>query len=585
MADDVIKISGLTESTDFANLFTIGTHTDEQGNVTSVKVSLANLLKVVSDVTITESSEDGGTNVVVFTLLNGTTYTLNVLNGTKGSQGIQGPTGATGDTGPKGDTGNGISNIEAVSVSTESGGHSVYRITMTSGDTFDFTVYNGNELAENLASWEGSTINADYTQEQAVDTTGGTLSIDSDVPAQLVKLEAKTDFSAAALWATGFNLLRRARTVGSGYAIMVPALPFGAFGTAEQPNGLLFTDANGNNLAPTVYFKPLASGAPTSITDGTRITPTVVNGYNFYCTSEAGWIVISGITLASTCAHIAWSRRYDEYKAVNDAQDAGAEISLTAIINACHSYGLLLQVGNVADSIEAVSESQMKWNRKVERVQPSWTNVLQEDGVTYLHEAVISAMKSGGSAAFMNDNIALSVDGTTVFYSDTNADASTDYVKYELASPASGTVNLASTFAVEDWGMIVLQTATGEASLTIAYAQGIPDTLREIASNGFKSVKGDLGALADEVEKQRYEVPFEAAFDRMPMLGGQPGILFCDGTPTASNKPTNWIDFLDGGYNWTGLPNVEGQHVLDFTNHIDYYGWLNPATGLLEWKH
>ena len=131
MADDVTKISSLVESTDFANLFTIGTHTDGQGNVTSKKVSLANLLKVIDSVTITPSSEDGGTNTVVFHLLNGTTYTLNVLNGTQGSQGIQGPTGATGATGPQGETGNGISSIEAVSVSTESGGHSVYRITIT----------------------------------------------------------------------------------------------------------------------------------------------------------------------------------------------------------------------------------------------------------------------------------------------------------------------------------------------------------------------------------------------------------------------------------------------------------------------
>ena len=589
MADDVTKISSLAESTDFANLFTIGTHTDGQGNVTSKKVSLANLLKVIDSVDITPSSEDGGTNIVVFHLLNGTTYTLNVLNGTKGSQGIQGPTGATGDTGPKGDTGNGISSIEAVSVSTESGGHSVYRITMTSGETFDFTVYNGNEFAENLQSWAGSTLDAIYTQEEIVETTGGDLSIDSSVPANLLELRPKTDFSAQNLIATGFNLLRFATAVGAGWYIPVPALPYGAITTAAMPNGVLFTDSEGNNLRPTVYFKPLSQGVPTSVTDGSACAYTDAStggkSYRFFTTSQPGYLIVSGIDRAATCMHIGWSRRYDEYKAIDDPSDAGGSVALSSGISALHNYGMMLIVGNVADYIERTSATQVTWHRLVERVQPTWTNTLQEDGETYLHEAVITGMKSNGAAAFMSENIAVSIDGTTVSYTDKNAEASTDYIKYELASPASGTANVSSTFAVEDWGLIIITGASGKAYFDIAYAQGIPDSLREIAAHGFSSHKEDIDALTEEIKACGYKVPFEAAFDRMPTLGGQPGILFCDGAPTASNKPTNWIDFLDGGYNWTGLPNVEGQHVLDFTNHVDYYGWLNPETNLLEWKH
>lgn len=365
-------------------------------------------------------------------------------------------------------------------------------------------------MADNLASWQGASANADYTQTQPVDTTGGDLSIDSDVPAQLLSIGAKTDFSAAALWATGFNLLRRARTVGNGYAIMVPAMPYSEIGHAATPNGLLFTDAEGQNLRPTVYFKPLSAGVPTSVTDGTvcAFTDATQDGktYRFFNTEQAGWLVISGITLANTCAHLGWSKRYDEYVAIDDPDDAGSEIALTAVIQACHSFGQLLVVGNVADSIEAVSGTQLRWIRNVDRVQPTWTTTATEgtDGnTTYLHTATISGMKQGGNAAFQNEVVTLSVDGQTVSYSDQNEAALDDYVKYELATAATGTVDVGTTLDVEDWGMIVLQTAVGEAYVSIAYAQGLPDTLRSLAGS-LDSHK--LQVLVEAVAALHYEV-------------------------------------------------------------------------------
>ena len=366
-------------------------------------------------------------------------------------------------------------------------------------------------VADNLASWEGASANADYTQTLPVDTTGGDLSIDSGVPAQLLSIGAKTDFAATALWATGFNLLRRARTVGNGYAIMVPAMPYSEIGHATTPNGLLFTDAEGQNLRPTVYFKPLSAGVPTSVTDGTvcAYTDATQGGktYRFYNTTQAGWLVISGITLANTCAHLGWSKRYDEYVAIDDPDDAGSEIALTAVIQACHSFGQLLVVGNVADSIEAVSGTQLRWIRNVDRVQPTWTTTAVEstdgEGTTYLHTATISGMKQGGNAAFQNEAVVLSVDGQTVSYSDQNETALTDYVKYELATAATGTVDIAATLNVEDWGMIVLQGAVGEAYVSIAYAQGLPDTLRSLAGS-LDSHK--LQVLVEAVAALYYEV-------------------------------------------------------------------------------
>lgn len=192
--------------------------------------------------------------------------------------------------------------------------------------------------------------------------------------------------------------------------------------------------------------------------------------------------------------------------AIDDADDAGSEIALTAVIEACHPFGQLLVVGNASDTIETVSDTQLRWIRNVDRVQPSWSSMETEgtDGtVTYLHTAIIAGMKQGGSAAFQNEGQALNIDGQTVSYSDQNEAALTDYVKYELATAATGTVDIRTTLTVEDWGMIVLQTAVGEAYVSIAYAQGLPDTLRSLAGS-LDSHK--LQVLVEAIAGLHYEV-------------------------------------------------------------------------------
>lgn len=339
-------------------------------------------------------------------------------------------------------------------------------------------------LAANLESWDGGSETSDYVQTTPADTTGGTLSIDSSKPANLLSVVPTSDFGATALVATGFNLLHFATAVGAGWYILVPKLTATAasIGTAQENNGVLFTDAQGNNLRPTVRFKALADGVPTSVTDGVVATYVDADGRRHYTTSGIGYLIVSDINRATTCMHLGWSRRYDEYVAVDAAGDAGATVNLAAGINALHDFGLMLQIGALADSIERTSATQVTWYRRVDRVQPTWTNTpVEEEGVAtgqYLHVALISNMRPDGAAAFMGSDQALTVTGTTVSYTDGNAEALTNYVKFELAAVVSGTASVSSSFAVEDWGLILIQGATGTAAFTIAYAQGIPDNLR-----------------------------------------------------------------------------------------------------------
>lgn len=350
------------------------------------------------------------------------------------------------------------------------------------GEVEDGTVVAGMaKLADNIASWADRTgLSVDNTFTDIVRTAAGDASIDSSQQAKLISIFAKTDFSATALKATGFNLLHGATQVGSGYYFLVPSLPFGTYGTAEKPNGVLFTNGSGENLQPTVYFKPLASGVPTSTTDGTAIMPTTAGGLKFYATSQPGYMIVSGITYANTCAHIAWSRRYDEFVSPTNASDAGSNIALTSIINAVHSYGLLLSIaGGPSDGI-IFGDTAATWYRYCDRVKPTWTSEEQEEAGTYLHTATISGMKSGGAVEC--SGIQLNVDGTTISYTDNNAAATTEWVEYELAAVATGTTTISPLISVEDWGLEELIGATGTAYITMQYAQNYPDALAALAS-------------------------------------------------------------------------------------------------------
>ncbi|MBO4382245.1 MAG: hypothetical protein IKV77_12985 [Alistipes sp.] len=340
------------------------------------------------------------------------------------------------------------------------------------------------KLADNLVSWEGESTESRYVQTSAVETTGGTISIDSGLPANLESVVPMTDFFATSLLSTGFNLLRNAVSVGTGWYFEVPHLVATqqSIGTALENNGVLFTNSDHENLTPTVYFKPLASGVPESVTDGTAATYTDKDGRRHYTTSGAGYLIVSGIDRAVVCAHIGWSRRYDEYISIADASDAGATVDIAAGIHALHTFDKMLVLCSVADSIEKGGANEITWHRRLDRVQPTWTDtpVMEDDEPTgqYLHTAVISNMKADGAAVFETANMGLSVDGTTVSYTDSNATGTTDYVKFELAAEVTGTAAVSSTFAVEDWGLIVLRGVTGTAALNIAYAQNVPDNLR-----------------------------------------------------------------------------------------------------------
>ena len=356
-------------------------------------------------------------------------------------------------------------------------------------------------LAGNLKPWaDRNNPTVEEAWNAVIRTAAGDTSINSAAGAVLVRLTAKSDFYASSFRTTGFNLLAMATAVGDGYYFPVPALPFGAYQSAAKPNGVLFTNSSHENLTPTVRFKKLSDGVPTTVNDGDACAYTDSHGYRFYNTSEPGFIIVSGITFATTCAHIAWSGRYNEYISPTAAADAGTTVALAATIHDLHSYDRMLVVGGVSDEI-LFGDTKATWYRRNDRTAPTWTTIDNGDG-TYTHIATIATMKADGAAELYTSGKPLDVNGTTVSYTDDSATATEDYVKFNLATVATGQKTLSPNVSIEDFGLELFEGAIGSAMLVTRYAQGYPDSLAALVNGGLGQLMRTVAHLLCDLDQR-----------------------------------------------------------------------------------
>ena len=451
-------------------------------------------------------------------------------------------------------------------------------------DFVDDSVPEDAQLADNLKSWaERDALNVGDDWTDHVRTTAGDQSIDSAKGARLLSIVAQKDFSASAYKATGFNLLHGATAIGDGFYFPVPALAFGVYGTAAQPNGVLFTSNANQRLTPTVRFKAMSAGVPSSVNDGSACAYTDSNGYRFYTCDEPGYMIVTGITLANTCAHIAWSRRYDEFVSPTSVEDAGTVIDLTPL-------GTMRTVGNgaslVADRADRTDDTHMLLTTKVGRVQPTWTRGTQdaETGL-YPYTATVSGIKSSGLAEFEGANKpAILVDGTTLTYYSVDGTALTDYVKYELATPTTSSKSVSTKItALEDWGLEILAGAIGTAIVTTQYAQSYPDALAALLAsidqatipvicNAFAKMQAEIDGLKASLYEATNLLKLAAlrVDSKEFFVCGLPRVLRSKvaGAPSAANVPDNWDPATMGV--WTGVPRSTEQIYMDQVNKKVY---------------
>lgn len=408
-------------------------------------------------------------------------------------------------------------------------------------------------LADNLASW------AARQQMEVVDewstpvrTTGGSLSIDTSKGAYILRLTTKNAFKATSLQASGANLLNPSKKVGDAYVFQVPVMLRGSYGTADEANGILFVDKNGNNLHPTVRF---SATYPASAAAGNAVTPYQFAGHSeyFYPSEAIGYFIVTdlGVDAANACARIAWSTNYDLY----EAYTAPSSVNLSNIIAAIaqsHSAvsDKMLAVGGISD--EAVfGASTAAWTRRCSAVAPTWTNEAGAEEGSYIHTATIpntnGAMKAGGLAEDLDGNVVLTVDGTTVSYTDNNA-TSNVVVKYELDTIVTGTVSQSNEYAPDDFGLEVMVDADGGFIIETSYFQGFPDTIAGLISLTYKN-EADTAAI--DMDNMGDAHCKSIDMDELPKVCGYPLFIITDGAPAAA-------------------PDFIGQFYIDKTNGKAY---------------
>ena len=453
-------------------------------------------------------------------------------------------------------------------------------------------------LAADIESWKDTNALVPYIHKTAQETTGGDISIRSDVQARLDGIvPTSRRWKATKLVACGTNLLRQtsqaggiATTIGTGIYFPCPALTFGTYGTAQENNGIVFTNASNAFLTPTVYMKRIADGVPTSVTDGVQAqTVSGQNGETFYVnpaslSGEAVYVIVSGITLDSSCAHIAWSGNgtpYNYYIAPDAAAPANVEIALASLLTAIGNDGYLTQVGGLGDMLLYEDQTHMRCTRRNGRVQPTWTTEAEEIEGTptgnYIHTATIGDMLSDGAAELEADGTRLQVSGTEVSYTDQSDTATTDYVLYNLATETSSVVAVSPMLTVNDFGLIVLLGNDGTADTTIGYAQGIADSVRALMTGGYDEVNRviaeALNALhADNVRLAALVMELEKK--TTPLTSATAG------APSAANTPEGWNTDRYGA--WRGWPAYVGQEYID-TASQKLYKALAHTGSVSDW--
>ena len=197
---------------------------------------------------------------------------------------------------------------------------------------------------------------------------------------------------------------------------------------------------------------------------------------------------------------------------------------------------------------------------------------------SYKHTATIEAMKEGGAAEC--GSLTLTISGKTVSYTDTNSVATADYVKFELASPVTGTVSMSNALTIEDWGLEELLGATGAAYITIQYAQNYPDALAGIASVRFTVMLrvlveaiAWLAARCQSIESNADNLGNAKAVsidcEEMPKVCGMPLVVEGAGAPVSPQVPA----FIGQRYHDT--TNKKVYEAFSVTNSVSDWVLLN----------
>ena len=398
----------------------------------------------------------------------------------------------------------------------------------------------------NLTSWaERSSVEvSDEWNAVPVRTTAGSLSVNTAEGAHLISIKSNGKFTATGFKASGFNLIITSQLVGGVPYILVDKGTFGTFGTADENNGILVTNAQGQNKQVTMRFKAYSDGVPESVSDGVVCPYLDAGGYRFYLAPSPGYIWAADMS-TTDCPHNAWSKDYDKY----EAPSAFSVISFATIINKFTSIGsayYMLAIDDRADNF-VFDGTKFIYEKVCGYDTSAWTNtpITDEGGqVTgYRHEKTISAMAADTKAKDYAGLVELTTNGKVVSYEDSNATSSVAVV-YELETHTTGTVTLANSYQPNDMGCEYIEGMSGDATIVTTYFQGLTDEVAALPSK-FENYRNDnnttVEGLRRDVETLNKgkdnlgDVHAKSIdLDELPKVCGYPMFLFDTATPTVT---------------------------------------------------
>lgn len=148
-----------------------------------------------------------------------------------------------------------------------------------------------------------------------------------------------------------------------------------------------------------------------------------------------------------------------------------------------------------------------------------------------------------------------------------NAQSTADSAVSAAASAKSTADSAVSAAASAQIAADKAQSAADKAQSTADSASSAASNAQSTADNAqaeAESVGEDKDALIQDMEQAVFLE--RKGYNSIPLLCGQPMILFGAGTPQESIVPTNWIQFnpeTGEGYNWNGMPSAEGQTYIN----------------------
>lgn len=447
------------------------------------------------------------------------------------------------------------------------------------------------KLADNLNI--GSNVDVEYQQTRVIETTGGDQDINSERKARVVSIrgtEAGIAASGARIVSVGFNQLPLSGISGQEATFKAVKSVWGAYGASTENNGYLFTNSRKQIVVPTSVKQ-----------NGANVPTHTENGVVYYLPASDGDVVAtfaSGVDVTDICAHICWSNFRDTDHAAYSEDVLNLASTITAM------GGTMRRVssgGNyVYDEIVCADKAADRlWYRRVGVVEAlknlSWSveEITSGEGesqtTTYRFAAAVSGMKadgifsvSGGSVAgfyLSGTNLMVESDSiSTVAALKTALTGAT--MKYELATPVTGTHNLTGLLAVDDFGTMRFEGGATTVDFVTEYAsrwadvvKNLPNTIEQegiVTAAAIVALAKRIGGL----EKRLSNGLGKLTVEELNVVRSLTGNLMDDGSKENAMM-------LVRSTSPDVVPEFIGQEWIDTTNRVAYKAFGTSA--ITDW--